>query len=658
MAFPPEFLEELRLRITLSSLIARRVKLQRRGREHTGLCPFHKEKTPSFTVNDDKAFYHCFGCGEHGDAIGFVMGTEGLSFPEAVERLAAEAGLEVPKAGLEERARAVRRAGQIELLEAATAWFQTQLGDTEGRAARDYLAGRGLRQETITAFGLGFAPAARGRLTAALGAQGFDGKALVEAGLVKLPEDGGPPRDHFFNRIMFPIRDRRGRVIGFGGRTLGDSKAKYINSPETSLFHKGSQLYNIDKALKAVRDHREVIVAEGYMDVIALAQEGFPAVVAPLGTAVTDEQIEALWRLDREPLLCLDGDAAGRRAALRAAERALPLLKPGCSLRFAFLPEGEDPDSLLKARGAQALRDVLERALPLVDILWHREADAREINTPERRAALRRSLRDAVQTVRDPELRQDYIDALLARFEARYPSGRQPRSAFGRSPKSDAPWGAVRPGSGTHRAIGRRRPEASVAWHAPMTATAVLQRPDPDALLRRREQLVLSLLVNHPLLLPDVAEDLAALHFRDKALEPLRAALVDFAAELDAEDTEKAAELLEPHLDSAALKRHLGEQGFSGVVESLQSRKVLGHGRFARPEATEEEARAGFALLLNKFRQQDARDELQKAASDLAKDLNEENLARLQAQQRLGASGEEPKTDVDDPVGGDLANRT
>ncbi|HMB76480.1 MAG TPA: DNA primase, partial [Kiloniellaceae bacterium] len=418
MAFPPEFLDELRQRIALSSLIGRRVKLTRRGREHSGLCPFHKEKTPSFTVSDDKGFYHCFGCGEHGDAIGFVMASEGLSFPEAVERLAGEAGLEVPKTGPEEQARAQRRKGQFELLEAATAWFQDQLTGSKGQDARDYLLGRGLRPETLAAFRLGFAPAARGQLTAAMKARGFAPDALAEAGLVKPAEAGEPPRDHFFNRVVFPICDRRGRVVGFGGRTLGDSKAKYINSPETPLFHKGSHLYNLDKAVKAVSDRREVIVAEGYMDVIALAQEGFPAAVAPLGTAVTEEQLAALWRLEREPLFCLDGDSAGRRAALRAAERALPMLKPGYSLRFAFLPDGEDPDSLVKARGAQAFRDVLARALPLVDILWHREADAREVSTPERRADLRRALREAAQPIRDPELRQDYVDALRARFEA------------------------------------------------------------------------------------------------------------------------------------------------------------------------------------------------------------------------------------------------
>jgi DNA primase len=465
-------------------------------------------------------------------------------------------------------------------------------------------------------------------------AEGFDAAALAEAGLVKSPDDGGPPRDHFFNRIIFPIADRRGRVVGFGGRTLGDSKAKYINSPETPLFHKGSQLYNLDKAVKAAHDRHEVIVAEGYMDVIALAQEGFPAVVAPLGTAVTEEQIAALWRLEREPLFCLDGDTAGRRAALRAAERALPLLKPGYSLRFAFLPDGEDPDSMVKARGAQAFRDVLARSLPLVDILWHREADAREVSTPERRADLRRALREAVQPIRDSELREDYVDALLARFEARFPSPRRYRgpgagggyAGSGTAARSRGLGGPVRRGTG---------------WERPASGAVILQRPDPDALLRRREQLLLALIVNHPALLPDVAEDLAGLHFREPTLESLRGALVDIAAQIDEEGAEIAAFLSDGNLDSAALKRQLGAEGFSGVVESLQSRKVLGHGSFARPEATEEAARAGFSLLFSKFRQDAAHDELHKAASDLARDLNEENLSRLQAKQRLGPSGED-----------------
>ena len=639
MAFPPEFLEELRRRVTLSSLVGRRVKLIRRGREHSGLCPFHKEKTPSFTVSDDKAFYHCFGCGEHGDAIGFVMAVEGLSFPEAVERLAGEAGLEVPQASPDDQARAAKRSGLIELLEEATCWFEAQLTTSAGREARDYLTTRGLREETIAAFRLGFAPPARGQLIAALRRQGFAEAELIEAGLVKEAEGGGPLRDHFFNRIIFPIRERRGRVIGFGGRTMGDSKAKYINSPETPLFHKGRLLYNIDKALKAARDHREVVVAEGYMDVIAMAQEGFSAVVAPLGTAVTEQQIEELWRLDREPLFCLDGDAAGRRAALRAAERVLPLLKAGFSLRFAFLPQDEDPDSLLKAQGAQALREVLGRALPLVELLWRREASAREITTPERRAALRQSLWEVVREIPDQDLRRDYHDALMERFEERFPPRHRRRAGF--DPRSSA-------GSGWQRSSSRIGPGRA----------SVLPLPDPENRPPRREQLLLALLINHPALLLEAVEDLAALDFGNRDLESLRAALVDLAAESGEEDTENARLLSGPHLDSEALECHLRGQGYSGIVDVLQSRKVLEHGSFARSEATEEAARDGFASILAEFRRDAARSEMQRAARDFAVELDEKNLARVQAHQKLDGTGESDNVDLEGHSAGNLAERS
>ena len=360
MAFPPEFLDEIRARVPLAGVVGRRVKLAKRGREHSGLCPFHNEKTPSFTVSEDKGFYHCFGCGAHGDALGFVMRMEGLSFPEAVERLAGEAGLRVPQASPEERAAARRRADLYDVVEAAAAWFEERLAGSEGAEARAYLESRGLRRETVTSFRLGYAPDRRGMLRAALNARGLDNAQLAEAGLIKLPEapqdapdaaSAGAPRDYFLNRIIFPITDRRGRAIAFGGRALGESRAKYLNSPETPLFHKGRVLYNQARARQAAHDTGELIVCEGYMDVIALGQAGFPAAVAPLGTAITEQQIAVLWRLADEPVLCLDGDQAGRRAGFRAAERALGLLKPGRSLRFAALPEGEDPDSLVRGQG-------------------------------------------------------------------------------------------------------------------------------------------------------------------------------------------------------------------------------------------------------------------------------------------------------------------
>ena len=377
MTLSTEFLDEIRARLSLADVVGRKVKLVKRGREHSGLCPFHSEKSPSFTVSEDKGFYHCFGCGAHGDVIGFVMQTEGLSFPEAAERLALEAGLQVPVSSPQDREAAQRRADLYEVLDAATGWFQEQLYTADGAEARAYLERRGVAPETTALFRLGFAPDKRGALRKAMNARGYDDDQLVEAGLMKRPDPDQAVgrgaqdlRDYFFHRIIFPITDRRGRVIAFGGRALGDSKAKYLNSPETNLFHKGRVLYNMARARQAAHDTGEVIVVEGYMDVVALAQAGFPAAVAPLGTAVTEEQIEELWRMAERPTLCLDGDAAGQRAGFRAAARALPLLKPGRSLGFAVLPANEDPDSLVNSRGAAAFRQVLDSAQPLADVVW------------------------------------------------------------------------------------------------------------------------------------------------------------------------------------------------------------------------------------------------------------------------------------------------
>ena len=371
MAFTPQFLDELRGRLTLSDYVGKRVRLQKKGREHLGLCPFHNEKTPSFTVNDSKAFYHCFGCGAHGSAIDWVMQMEGLSFPEAVERLAGDAGMAVPQSTPEEQARAKRAKSLYDANEAACAWFQKQLYQGDGAAALDYLRGRGLTEETISRFRLGFAPERKNALGQALQADGFTEEMLIEAGLIARPDDGRAPYDRFRGRVIFPITDRRGRVIAFGGRIMEDREgiAKYLNSPETPLFHKGQTLYALALAREAAAKDAEVIVTEGYMDVIALHQAGFGGAVAPLGTAVTEAHIQALWRLAPEPVLCFDGDNAGQRAAHRAAERALPLLAPGRSLRFAILPAGEDPDSLLQAGGLAAMDTVLGAARPMVDVL-------------------------------------------------------------------------------------------------------------------------------------------------------------------------------------------------------------------------------------------------------------------------------------------------
>ena len=396
MTITPQFLDELRSRVPVSDVVGKRVKLAKKGREFSGLCPFHSEKTPSFTVNDDKAFFHCFGCGAHGDVIRFVTETEGLSFPEAVGKLAGMAGLTVPEATPRERERAARAKTLQEACEAALRFYRRRLNEPDGEAARAYLRRRGLRPETVEAFGLGWAPDGRRVLKQILVGEGYPEALLVEAGLLIEPEDGGESYDRFRGRVIFPIADRRGRVIAFGGRALGDIKPKYLNSPETPLFSKGRLLYALDKARQAVRDGADVIVTEGYMDVIALNQAGFGGAVAPLGTALTESQIEELWRLAPEPVLCFDGDEAGRRAAGRALDRLLPRLVPGKTARFIFLPEGEDPDSFVNLSGAETFGRMVDRAISVSDALWRRVARSQTINSPEIAMVVEKNIEETV----------------------------------------------------------------------------------------------------------------------------------------------------------------------------------------------------------------------------------------------------------------------
>jgi len=618
MAFPPEFLDRLRQSVSVVDTVARRVRLTRHGREHTGLCPFHNEKTPSFTVSDDKGFYHCFGCGAHGDVIGFIMRTEGLSFPEAVEKLAGEAGLEPPRPGPEAQARERRRADLHEVAEAACVWFTEQLQGRDGAEARAYLDTRGVTADSRARFRLGFAPDRRGALRRALNARGIGDDQLVAAGLLKQPEDGGAPRDYFFNRLIFPIRDRRGRVIAFGGRALGESRAKYLNSPETELFHKGSVLYNLDLARQAARDGAEVIVCEGYMDVIALAQAGFPGAVAPLGTAVTAEQIQELWRLAAEPVICLDGDAAGQRAGGRLVARALPVLKPGASLRFALLPPGEDPDSLVTAQGAQAFRAVLDRPLGLAEMLWRTEVEGRAVDTPERRAGLRRDLRARVREIADSTVRDAYWQDMETRFQDSFAPAPTRRDAPGRN---GAPW---RRGGGRHPAPAGAVPPGTGA-----------RRP-PVQLRQRREELLLATLINHPSLLGEMAEDLAALSFKNATLDRLRRTLLDLAAE-------------DSNLDKTTLARHLRESSVQPALSRVCRAAVYAHGPFAEASASLPAARQGVRHVLRLYRDQAALEETYVEGLRLAEAIDPEGLARLEARQR--ALHDEAEPDPEPPPG-------
>lgn len=420
------FLDELRTRTPIAPLIGRRVKLARSGRNWKGCCPFHGEKTPSFYVYDDH--YHCFGCGVHGDVITFVMQMEGKSFPEAVESLASAAGMDVPKADPRTREKAQRAKTLSDVLEATQKLWARALYEPEGRAGLEYLRRRGLTEETISSFGLGWASDRRGALVEALGREGITPEAMAEAGLMRVDENGRPKGELFWGRVTFPIRDRRGSLVSFGGRILGDGQPKYLNGPETALFSKRRLLFGLDRARSAIRAVRpkgappvEAIVAEGYMDVIALHQGGFPGAVAPLGTALTPEQLESLWQVERAPILCFDGDAAGRRAAVKAAETALPLLSTERGLRFCLLPEGEDPDSLLREKGAGFAGQIFAGARPLADILFELLSEVTPVSpTPEQRATLRARLTEAAAKIPDRALAGEYRSSLLDRFFATY----------------------------------------------------------------------------------------------------------------------------------------------------------------------------------------------------------------------------------------------
>ncbi len=417
MAYPPQFLDEIRNRVSLASVVSRHVKLVRRGREYVGLCPFHNEKTPSFTVVEDKAFYHCFGCGAHGDVIGFSMRVGGAGFREAVEALAKEAGLQIPDELPEDRERAARTKTLHDVCEAACKFFEAQLKEPGAQKPREYLTRRGLDQAAIARFRLGWAASARDALKRVLGRE-FETNLLVEAGLLRRAENGDT-FDFFRGRVIFPISDRQGRVIAFGGRLIEDGEPKYLNSPDTPIFEKGRTLYAVHLAKAAPRSDLVPIVAEGYMDVIALHRAGFPGAVAPLGTALTETQLVELWRLGDRPVLCFDGDKAGRNAAVRALERALPLLRPENGLRFSLLPEGEDPDSLVKSHGVEALKTHLEDAVQTSEFIWRIATEEREpsfFDNPEKILRLQARIYRRIRAIADGQVQREFQHHLMDRI--------------------------------------------------------------------------------------------------------------------------------------------------------------------------------------------------------------------------------------------------
>lgn len=522
-------LEEFKARLPLVEIVGRHVRLTRRGREYQGLCPFHNEKTPSFSVVEDKGFYHCFGCGQHGNAIDFIMAIEGLEFAEALVRLGELTGIRPP--GRTDGGQARAAEPLLAANAAAARWFASRLQTPAGAEALAYLTGRGLTPALIERFGLGYGPPDRRALRTALGAEGFAPDVLVKAGLLVQPDDGGQPFDRFRHRVMFPIHDARGRVVGFGGRALGEAKSKYVNTPDTPLFHKGELLYGFSLARQAARGSGSVIVAEGYMDVIAFARAGLPA-VAPLGTAVTEQQLALLWQLADEPIVCLDGDAAGQRAGLRLIERALPCLKPGKSLRFVQLPEGLDPDDLLRQQGADALRAHLKTARPLHELLWDSELHQRVVDTPERRAALRARLQDLTQSIDDPTVRQAFKEVLRELWQARF------AVSSGKGGKAGKPQALI---PANERGSGRQRLARTIG--------------NPAALAERE---LIAPILAQPEIVASVEEDLAAVEFSEPQLERMRQEIISWYGELG-------------HLDPTSLSAHLCRHGFASLVEQLST---------------------------------------------------------------------------------------
>jgi DNA primase len=564
MSLTPQWLDELRTRVSLSGLIGRSVRVQKAGREFKACCPFHNEKTPSFTINDEKGFYHCFGCGAHGDAIRWMTDHQGLPFLDAVKELAALAGMEVPAPDPRAARRAEEQKSLHDVMSAAQAFFVQSLAEEQGAQARAYLASRGFPASTVREFGFGYAPDSRTALKDAL-AQ-FPEAMLIEAGL-RIVVEGRDPYDRFRGRLMLPICDPRGRVIAFGGRILDKTKTdapKYLNSPDTPLFDKGRTVYNLHRASPASRQSGRVVVVEGYMDVVALAAAGIGEAVAPLGTALTEEQIERLWRLTETPVLCFDGDSAGQRAATRAIVRALPLLRPGHSLRIAVLPAGLDPDDLIKQQGLAAMEAVLGAARPMVEVLWEIEQKAAPLTTPEDKAGLKARLMAHVETIGDGDIKALYRRELLDRFGAlAYPQRERP--AFQPTPRGTSRSGKWQPAP----------PPLSAATTARMQAVGE-GRPLLAA--------VLAGLIAQPQQIARHAETLARLDPADPALTALLDGLIDIA--------ESGAHNADRPLESGEVLTILAGRGLRAPTADDYAGMRFGFLDSKAPDAAEELAEA------------------------------------------------------------------
>lgn len=640
MRYPPHILDDIRARLPVSAVVGRKVALKKKGREFAGLSPFKVEKTPSFFVNDQKGFYHCFASGEHGDIFAFLMRTEGLSFPEAVERLAQEAGVALPKPDMHEEAREDERQRLYRLLAEAAKFFEEMLTTAPGREARAYLDKRGVGREAITSFRIGYAPNSRSAIKDHLLKRGFRVDEMIAAGMQIAGDDIPEPYDRFRNRVMFPICDLRGRVIAFGGRALDpEAPAKYLNSPETPLFHKGHNLYNAHNARGAAHDKGRLVAVEGYMDVVALHEGGFRETVAPLGTALTEDQVKLLWRMAPEPILFFDGDGAGRKAAFRAVDVLLPLLRPGNSARFAYLENGLDPDDLIRQQGAEAVEQVLAKSRALVDVLWQREHAAQPLETPEQRAAFEVRMKTLVARIADPTVRGQYEQELrqtlwswnrgMIRQVA--DAGRGPPVAGRTRNAQSVDWRARARGNVVPPPKGRSISRTEGARRMIATPSQELTaRPQP---LPQREAQLLNAVLNHPWLIDEYAEALADLEFTAPALSRLREAML-------------SAHASDNSLDSPGLRTHLSKLGVGKIVDLVGRSVTHKCDRFAEPHAERAEVESGWrhALAIHD-RQVGLRRSLEAAERAWHEERSEEAFARICELQRLLGQCSEPDPD-------------
>ncbi|MFO1152153.1 MAG: DNA primase [Rhodospirillales bacterium] len=606
MSFPEALLEDIRARISLVDLIGRHVRLTRQGREHRGLCPFHKEKTPSFRVYDDH--YHCYGCGAHGSAFDFAMQIDRLAFPQAVERLAELAGVTLPQPEPQDRQQQQRRHALFDAMAQAASYFEQTLRSADGKPAREYLAGRGLDDGSIRRFRLGYALPARTALKTALARANIAEAVMIEAGLLVKPDDqNAPSYDRFRNRVIFPIADRRGRIVGFGGRVLAKEEPKYLNSPETPLFHKGRLLYGMPAAAEAAQRTGRLIVVEGYMDAIGLALAGYEETVAPLGTAMTPEQIQELWRLAPTPILCFDPDAAGRRAAMRACERALPLLRPGLGLRFAFLgtETGDDPDAVARRYPPQFLARTFAEAVPLSTMLVWLETGGRTPSSPEDRAATIARLKDRAGTISDPSVRAQF----LASFQDAVPRVK-----------------TSQPKSGNRR---RHREPPPVA----RVGTAAVAATGLPVAARDAEVTLLAILCRHPDFFHEIEEEIGVFVFADPERDRLRQALI---ALLSGQDS----------ITTGQLQAALPDDALRAAVEAVLADPIVRIHRLIAATASPQQVRATWRQSANHLRRLlDNADPLAAKTNDVSDAVLSRRFARKGA--LLDEQATEQNGDVD-----------